>query len=401
MNAECRQYRARFSEYLDDALAEAKREALETHLESCERCRGELAALRRTVDSVRELPVLRAPETFAAGVRERLARRERSRERRLVRLLWARALPVAAMFLLVFGATFLVSRNGLFRPRTERPRLAMEQAGRAATERARVEKALTDETLWGAQAGPLATPVAVLAEREGAPGAPAPAAEPPAAMAMRRGLAGEADSARRQSVPRQLMARMRPHLREELKTRARQRLMFNQVAAAPPAARQGPHQILDVTAERPTEILVRTVDAANRRGVRAVVEVAEDGTVDVYLDVPPEDYTDLLRELAAMTEPAHQSLRNTTAGKGMFFGEVLNRYSAYQNAPPGPARDGILRCDVTGVAAGTPEAAASRAPMELRMALPERGKAGTEARPAPVNLQVSIRPQSPRSDAGE
>jgi anti-sigma factor RsiW/acylphosphatase len=393
MNAECRQNQARFSEYLDDALDEAGRDALEAHLESCERCRAELAALRRAVESVRELPVLRAPDGFAAGIRERLTARERTTDRRLVRLIWARALPVAAMFLLVVGATFLVSQNGLFKDRGRRRTMAMQRPERGVAGRRAVEKAVADEPERPAPS------IAPMAEREQAAGSVLPVAESPAAMGVRLGGAAEADAALRH-LTADMQGRARRHLQEEMEVRARQRLTFNQVPVEPPTARRTPQQVLDVTAERPTEILARTVAAANRRGVRAVVEVADDGTVDVYLDVPPEDYTDLLRELAGMTKPVHQNLRNTMAAEGAFFGDLLDRYSAYQNAAPGPAREGILRRELAGERVERAEMAAPRAPMESSIAAEERRKVSDERAPGPISLQVAIRPGSPPTGEG-
>jgi anti-sigma factor RsiW len=52
------------SAYLDGALAEAERSALETRLQSDDRLRQELAALQQTVNLVRGLPPLKAPRNF-------------------------------------------------------------------------------------------------------------------------------------------------------------------------------------------------------------------------------------------------------------------------------------------------------------------------------------------------
>ena len=65
------------SAYLDDALAEAERAALETRLQTDDRLRQELAALQQTVNLVRGLPPLKAPRNFTLTpgmVRPRSAR---------------------------------------------------------------------------------------------------------------------------------------------------------------------------------------------------------------------------------------------------------------------------------------------------------------------------------------
>src|SRR5689334_15787630 len=52
------------SAYLDGALAEAERAALETRLQNDDGLRQELATLQQTVNFVRGLPPLKAPRNF-------------------------------------------------------------------------------------------------------------------------------------------------------------------------------------------------------------------------------------------------------------------------------------------------------------------------------------------------
>ncbi len=53
------------SAYIDDQLTARERARVEKHLEECQACADQLATLRQTVALVRELPLLRAPRSFA------------------------------------------------------------------------------------------------------------------------------------------------------------------------------------------------------------------------------------------------------------------------------------------------------------------------------------------------
>ena len=66
---------AHLSEYLDEDLSPNERERLEAHVGICPHCRRVLRTLRRTLESLVELPVEPHP-SVAEGVIERL-RRER------------------------------------------------------------------------------------------------------------------------------------------------------------------------------------------------------------------------------------------------------------------------------------------------------------------------------------
>jgi anti-sigma factor RsiW len=62
---------AHLSEYIDDDLSPAERERVEDHVGMCPHCRRVLRTLRRTLQSLMELPVEPHP-SVADGVIERL-----------------------------------------------------------------------------------------------------------------------------------------------------------------------------------------------------------------------------------------------------------------------------------------------------------------------------------------
>jgi anti-sigma factor RsiW len=66
---------AHLSEYLDEELSPRERERVEAHVGICPHCRRVLRTLRRTLESLMDLPVEPHP-SVAEGVIERL-RRER------------------------------------------------------------------------------------------------------------------------------------------------------------------------------------------------------------------------------------------------------------------------------------------------------------------------------------
>lgn len=70
----------RLSAFLDDELAEDDVMQAARHLSNCDRCLGELAALRSTRDALRRLPSLPAPE-LSAGIRVRAQRLARATRR--------------------------------------------------------------------------------------------------------------------------------------------------------------------------------------------------------------------------------------------------------------------------------------------------------------------------------
>jgi anti-sigma factor RsiW len=62
---------AHLSEYLDEDLSPAERERVEAHVGICPHCRRVLRTLRRTLESLMDLPVEPRP-SVADGVIERL-----------------------------------------------------------------------------------------------------------------------------------------------------------------------------------------------------------------------------------------------------------------------------------------------------------------------------------------
>ena len=69
---ECTDIQKYFSEYIDDRLSDKKKTVVKDHLETCQACKEELAALKKTVDRVRDLPKVNAPEKFLFQLNERL-----------------------------------------------------------------------------------------------------------------------------------------------------------------------------------------------------------------------------------------------------------------------------------------------------------------------------------------
>ncbi len=286
MNQECHRMRKLFSEYLDGELDDAQRAALEGHLRSCGPCREELALWRRTLEGVASLPERKAPEGFAENVMARVRRRPTSGGGKIIRL-WSKVLPVAAMFVLVCGLTFLVARNGLFRehaPRRQRalieePSAASEpEAAHAENERLRAAGEAVEQLRRDRGAGGAARKV----ERE----APAPAASREARTAV--------DAMR---VERAMEALNGLQLdAAESFAGEKSRLAFRQVPD-PAARRRRPERVLILNAASPTELLHHAVTTANERGLMVTLELRNGRAADLFLEVPPEMYDRLLRDL--------------------------------------------------------------------------------------------------------
>ncbi len=78
-----------FSEYLEKSLPSEERRKVDEHLGQCASCQDALAALGRTLESVHELPRIRAPRGFAKRLQQRaqmsgLYQRRHQAERRLL-----------------------------------------------------------------------------------------------------------------------------------------------------------------------------------------------------------------------------------------------------------------------------------------------------------------------------
>jgi len=95
-----RRFRRDLSAYLDDMLSERARRRLETHLDSCQACRQELAELRSTVEALGSLPMAEVPRSFTLAAAPVAEVRPRPAARRLefgLRLATATAAFVLAL----------------------------------------------------------------------------------------------------------------------------------------------------------------------------------------------------------------------------------------------------------------------------------------------------------------
>lgn len=115
MSTNCSVIDELLSPYLDGELGEDAAQSVETHLDACARCRDELAALRRTVAAIADLPHEATPDRDLwpgiAGATEGdhtgvIPIQEQRRRQRFARpLLWAAAL---ASLMIPAGATVMV-----------------------------------------------------------------------------------------------------------------------------------------------------------------------------------------------------------------------------------------------------------------------------------------------------
>lgn len=101
MNKACENSRLLLSGYLDSALSEPEREAVEQHLSQCSDCRAllkqyrEIAAVLRTIDDEIE-----PPEHFAEGVMDKIRTEKRRRRRRLSAVAACAAVALVTLSLL-------------------------------------------------------------------------------------------------------------------------------------------------------------------------------------------------------------------------------------------------------------------------------------------------------------
>ncbi|MFO8007042.1 MAG: zf-HC2 domain-containing protein [Candidatus Brocadiia bacterium] len=364
MSGECTQYRDRFSEYLDGRLEEGRRRELEAHLEQCPACRAEIEALRRTVEVLGKLPARSAPDGFAEQVKARIRQQAPAGGRRVMSLLLTRALPVAAMFLLVIGLTFMTHRNGLFRePAATAPRMDEMRA----------------EAVAPAEEGAIMQDLP--ARPEGAPAAPAEM------MGRAREMMDSIEK---------MESRMLKSMEAEAAREPGQTFVFRQVTR-PPAR---PQQILNVEAGDVTDVLRQAVLLANRAGVQAELALHGKEGVDIFLTVPPERYDALLRSLASLTEPHRQKLSNTAIARDRFFKLAATNYRRYQSVAHDEASYGVTngRPRPGRAAPAAFEEMGARAMMtETPAHPPEAPAAAAEALPAlrptgPVSLRIAIRP---------
>jgi hypothetical protein len=65
---DCKTLQERISDYIDGQLPDGERREIAAHLDACQACRAEVEAFQKTVDLVRSLPLVPAPEGFAERI---------------------------------------------------------------------------------------------------------------------------------------------------------------------------------------------------------------------------------------------------------------------------------------------------------------------------------------------
>lgn len=361
MKPECTRCRERFSEYLDGLLDAAGRAEADAHLAACADCRRELERWRSTLRDVAALPRQAAPEGFGAGVMARLQARVARPQRSLLLNLYLRALPVAAMLLLVFGAVAIVQHNATMKAPTRSLAMArMPAQAPAPPVLAGAQAALKPPyRRAGAPASSATKMAAVDAERlKGRP------AQPPLQMAMAAARAAGGELVFRQTL----------HLSHAV-------------------AR--PEQTLTMYSADPAELTRRAIEVANREGLEVTLVFKPNGRADISIQVPAEHYEPLVAALSDLAAPQSQTLSNSALAQGAFFRQALDRYNAnnrlrleqregaQMQAMAGQARAARLSAGLEaaegGAGGSTPEPAAP-------------AKAGQKEKPAPsvVNLQITI-----------
>ncbi|MFW6457061.1 MAG: anti-sigma factor family protein, partial [Planctomycetota bacterium] len=111
------------SAYLDGELSEEERRQVESHIKQCDDCRHELESLRRTVEVLHELPTIPASPDFTSRV---LAELNMNEVPSRITTLWRRGMAVAAVFLVIITAVFLVDDGIIQKVRSVRYNGAME-----------------------------------------------------------------------------------------------------------------------------------------------------------------------------------------------------------------------------------------------------------------------------------
>lgn len=317
MRPECEKQHEALSEYLDAELPQVEQVALEAHLATCEDCRRELARLERTIGAVSALPVERPGLGFKERVMRRIAAEYAADGRPRVIMLWARALPVAAMFLAVIGLTLLVNGGSLLPGRPGDTRVAHVREG------AKDLPAGADKALYGEEdeaSGVRKAPLGPMEVRDAEGGR---AREVPGATDLAKGMGRRVKPATEQ--PEEKLAAGREHA-DEVTAEAEavvdaapaepvpeDPIVFTQmVPALAPAEEE-----LVIESDRPAELARLTVALANRRGMPAsLVLSGEEGkdALNVHLTVPRAQYEELRRELSALAREQAAARRALGAG---------------------------------------------------------------------------------------
>jgi len=354
----CNEIQARLSEYLDGALGAEEAAALEGHVAQCAACKGELEALRRTVQAVGELPRCAAPAGFRDKVVQRIRAESAVEARPRIVYLWPRLAAVAAMLLVVVGVTLLLERGALTaraRPSTEG--LAMDVSKTAAGEglakkagMPAAERKMEQQPVAASRAAEaaVAAPAQSLAEETPAadaearrPSEPvaheyvgakqteggrlgAAAAAPAAAPAGPSPAGGAAGAADRMRAQKGRAALEEGNGEAALQTGATAGAKGSRETAAASrekerlergvdkdqlADRRGRETVLTVVAEQPLELARKTVEMARANGIRdaAMPKVREDaGEFEIVLNVPKDAYAGFRQQVAQLCPATDQ-----------------------------------------------------------------------------------------------
>ncbi len=286
MGEKCTECDERLSRLLDGDLGPKELSSVEEHLRVCADCRTELEALRRTAEAVRGLPQWSAPEGFAESVMARVEATASTPN--LVKMLWARALPVAALFLVIVGLLVIIRPNGIFRDEPS-PQLAMRRP--------------VAENDGASEARPMPATRSVARVREREP-------------AEQKALTGGAG-------PHKLEADAAFGVGPALRRRA-------ETPTGPEAPPMGqPQQVLTMLSQDPTAVVSRVIDLARHNRVRGRLVFGRNDELDLYLEVPPERYYAFMRAAAELAPPERQMLRNTRAGQDVFFRQAAQDYEYF------------------------------------------------------------------------
>jgi hypothetical protein len=404
MKPECTRCRERLSEYLDGLLAAPERGEVDAHLAGCAECRRELDLWRATVQAMAELPRSGAPQGFGARVMARLgAGAEAAPERPRILSLWVRALPVAALVLVVLGVALMVEHRSAPAPSGGPVRLAQNVAPAAAASAPVSPAAGPEMAAPAATAAPSAAVVAYgrpvspeeprgaevagsmdLAARPPEPAGEAakqklPAGQPVmvtgTGLATGHGMGGGAMRAAmtlkdERAAPAEAEA-------DAASLRRDVGLVFQQANARPEAVRP-PQQVLTMRSADPADLIRRATAVANKQGLVVTLVLNLNDQADILIQVPADRYDALVAALVDLTAPQSQSLSNTAYAQGDFYRQALVNYRALNTnrlqQQSGRQMEEVSRADRLLEAAGkspAPETRGAVGGMAAAVAAPE------------------------------